>query len=200
MQDLITRKYITPTRARADNARYAGRSTPTRVKATAVITDLGGDYSVTVTGTYIRTLPLTKSLTNCTSKEPLPDYVDFDSLITVELDANPNTEFHTDGTTYLSVKTRIGGREIKTPFTISGDKKKATISYQLENSGNYSRVNIVGECFPVEVVGKEYGSINVYLVTLDNLKEFAAKRYFTDGGEMWIWASMLTVSKEFTRI
>lgn len=157
--------------------------TPTRLKATAVITDLGGDYSVTVMGTYIRTLPLTKSLTNCTSKKPLPDYVDFDSLITVELDANPNTEFHTDGTTYLSVRTRVGGREIKTPFTISGDKKKATISYQLENSGNYSRVNIVGECFPVEVVGKQYGSINVYLVTLDNLKEFAAKRYFTDGGE-----------------
>lgn len=157
--------------------------TATRLKATAVITDLGGDYSVTVTGTYIRTLPLTKSLTNCTSKDPLPDYVDFDSLITVELDANPNTEFHTDGTTYLSVKTRVGGREIKTPFTISGDKKKATISYQLANSGDYSRVNIVGECFPVEVVGKQYGSINVYLVTLDNLKEFAAKRYFTDGGE-----------------
>lgn len=158
-------------------------STATRVTATAVITDLGGDYSVTVTGTYIRTLPLTKSLTNCTSKEPLPDYVDFDSLITVELDANPNTEFHTDETTYLSVITRIGGRETKTPFTISSDKKKATISYQLENSGIYSRVNIVGECFPVEVVGKQYGSINVYLVTLDNLKEFAAKRYFTDGGE-----------------
>lgn len=157
--------------------------TPTRLTATAVITDLGGDYSVTVTGTYIRTLPLTKSLTNCTSKDPLPDYVDFDSLITVELDANPNTEFHTDETTYLSVRTRIGGREIKTPFTISGDKKKATISYQLANSSTYSRVNIVGECFPVEVVGKQYGSINVYLVTLDNLKEFAAKRYFTDGGE-----------------
>lgn len=159
------------------------KSTSTRLTATAVITDLGGDYSVTVTGTYIRTLPLTKSLTNCTSKEPLPDYVDFDSLITVELDANPNTEFHTDETTYLSVTTRIGGRETKTPFTISGDKKKATISYQLANSGGYSRVNIVGECFPVEVVGKQYGSINVYLVTLDNLKEFAAKRYFTDGGE-----------------
>lgn len=158
-------------------------STSTRVTATAVITDLGGDYSVTVTGTYIRTLPLKKSLTNCTSKEPLPDYVDFDSLITVELDANPNTEFHTDETTYLSVTTRVGGRNTKIPFTISGDKRKATISYQLANSGDYSRVNIVGECFPVEVVGKEYGSINVYLVTLDNLKEFAAKRYFTDGGE-----------------
>lgn len=158
-------------------------STSTRVTATAVITDLGGDYSVTVTGTYIRTLPLKKSLTNCTSKDPLPDYVDFDSLITVELDANPNTEFHTDETTYLSVTTRIGGRETKTPFTISSDKRKATISYQLANSSVYSRVNIVGECFPVEVVGKQYGSINVYLVTLDNLKEFAAKRYFTDGGE-----------------
>lgn len=159
------------------------KSTSTRVTATAVITDLGGDYSVTVTGTYIRTLPLRKSLTNCTSKEPLPDYVDFDSLITVELDANPNTEFHTDETTYLSVTTRVGGRETKIPFTISGDKKKATISYQLANSSDYNRVNIVGECFPVEVVGKQYGSINVYLVTLDNLKEFAAKRYFTDGGE-----------------
>lgn len=159
------------------------KRTSTQVTATAVITDLGGDYSVTVTGTYIRTLQLTKSLTNCTSKDPLPDYVDFDSLITVELDANPNTEFHTDETTYLSVRTQKGGREIKTPFTISGDKKKATISYQLENSSLYRRVNIVGECFPVEVVGEQYGSINVYLVTLDNLKEFAAKRYFTDGGE-----------------
>lgn len=158
-------------------------TTSTRVTATAVITDLGGDYSVTVTGTYIRTLPLKKSLTNCTSKEPLPDYVDFDSLITVELDANPNTEFHTDETTYLSVTARVGGRETKTPFTISSDKKKATISYQLANSSKYNRVNIVGECFPVEVVGKQYGSINVYLVTLDNLKEFAAKRYFTDGGK-----------------
>lgn len=158
-------------------------TTSTRVTATAVITDLGGDYSVTVTGTYIRTLPLKKSLTNCTSKEPLPDYVDFDSLITVELDANPNTEFHTDETTYLSVTARAGGRETKTPFTISSDKKKATISYQLANSSKYSRVNIVGECFPAEVVGKQYGSINVYLVTLDNLKEFAAKRYFTDGGK-----------------
>jgi hypothetical protein len=159
------------------------KSTSTRVTATAVITDLGGDYSVTVTGTYIRTLPLTKSLTNCTSKDPLPDYVDFDSLITVELEANPNTEFHTDGTTYLSVTARVGGRKTKIPFTISGDKRKATISYQLANSSDYNRVNIVGECFPVEVVGKQYGSINVYLVTLDNLKEFAAKRYFTDGGE-----------------
>lgn len=158
-------------------------STSTRVTATAVITDLGGDYSVTVTGTYIRTLPLKKSLTNCTSKEPLPDYVDFDSLITVELDANPNTEFHTDETTYLSVTTRVGGRETKTPFTISSDKRKATISYQLANSSKYSRVNIVSECFPVEVTGEQYGSINVYLVTLDNLKEFAAKRYFTDGGK-----------------
>lgn len=193
----ITVKPTSPVSARLDNPQvhYTNtdgepitqdmqvEGTSTQVTATAVITDLGGDYSVTVTGNYIRTLPLTKSLTNCTSREPLPDYVDFDSLITVELDANPNTEFHTDGTTYLSVMTRIGGREIKTPFTISGDKRKATISYQLANSGDYSRVNIVGECFPVEVVGKQYGSINVYLVTLDNLKEFAAKRYFTDGGE-----------------
>lgn len=193
----ITVKPTSPVSARLDNPQvhYTNtdgepitqdmqvEGTSTQVTATAVITDLGGDYSVTVTGNYILTLPLTKSLTNCASREPLPDYVDFDSLITVELDANPNTEFHTDGTTYLSVMTRIGGREIKTPFTISGDKRKATISYQLANSGDYSRVNIVGECFPVEVVGKQYGSINVYLVTLDNLKEFAAKRYFTDGGE-----------------
>lgn len=193
----ITVKPTSPVSARLDNPQvhYTNtdgepitqdmqvEGTSTQVTATAVITDLGGDYSVTVTGNYIRTLPLTKSLTNCASREPLPDYVDFDSLITVELDANPNTEFHTDGTTYLSVMTRIGIQEIKTPFTISGDKRKATISYQLANSGDYSRVNIVGECFPVEVVGKQYGSINVYLVTLDNLKEFAAKRYFTDGGE-----------------
>lgn len=156
---------------------------PMHITATVTIDNLGGDYSVIITGAYVRILPITKQLTNCTSENTIPDYVDFDSLITVELDANPNTEFHTDGTTYLSVTTRMGGQEIKTPFTISGDKKKATISYQLANSSGYSNVNIVGECFPVEVVGKQYGSINVYLVTLDNLKEFAAKRYFTVGVE-----------------
>lgn len=157
-------------------------TTSTRVIATAVICDLGGDYSVTVTGTYIRILPLTSSLTNCTSKEPLLDYADFDSLITVELVANQNTEFHTDETTYLSVTKRIGGQVIKTPFTISSNKKKATISYQLTNSSDYNKVSIVGECFPEEVVAEQYGSINVYLVTLDNLKEFAAKRYFNYEG------------------
>ncbi len=176
------------------------QSTSTRVTATAVITDLGGDYSVTVTGTYIRTLRLTNSLTNCTSKEPLPDYVDFDSLITVELDADTNTEFHTDETTYLSVTKRIGGQIIKTPFTISSDKRKATISYQLANSSDYNKVSIVGECFPVEVVGEQYGSINVYLVTLDNLKEFAAQRYSTDGENVDLGAYVNRIRRIYTNI
>lgn len=153
---------------------------PVNITATVTIDNLGGDYSVIITGTYIRILPITKLLTNCTSETTIPDYVDFDSLIKVTLIANDNTEFHKDDTTYLSVVTIIDGDEIKTPFYISSDKNTATISYQLENSSKYSGINIVGECFPKQIIAQQYGSINVYLVTLDNLKDFASKRYFIE--------------------
>lgn len=38
-------------------------------------------------------------------------------------------------------------------------------------------MGVVAEAYPVTVVGEQYGAINVYLVTLDELAEFSGKRF-----------------------
>ena len=44
--------------------------------------------------------------------------------------------------------------------------------------GDWYYFRIVGDAYPVTVVGGKYGAVNVYLVTIDNLDEFSKKRYF----------------------
>lgn len=150
--------------------------TETQATATVSISDFDISQPITLTGTVINILPLKVDLSNCTSKEPLNDYVDYDSHINVTLTANPNTEFSDANEVYLQLLSRLGQQTI-IPFNISADKLSASIDYTLTDSATYGRVMIHAEAFPKQVVGKNYGPINVYIVTLDNLKDFAEKRF-----------------------
>lgn len=150
--------------------------TETQATATVSISDFDISQPITLTGTVIDTLPLTVDLSNCTSDTPLNDYVDYDSRIEVTLTANPNTEFSDASEVYLQLLSRLG--QLTTiPFNISADKLSASVDYTLTNSSKYNRVTIHAEAFPKQVVGQNYGTINVYIVTLDNLKDFAEKRF-----------------------
>ena len=60
-------------------------------------------------------------------------------------------------------------------LTISDDGLTATGSIVM---GDWYYFRIVGDAYPVAVVGGKYGAVNVYLVTIDNLDEFSKKRYF----------------------
>ena len=145
--------------------------------ATVSISDFDISQPITLTGTVIDTLPLTVDLSNCISETPLNDYVDYDSRINVTLTANPNTEFSDASKVYLQLVHRVGGEQTTIPFNISADKLSASLDYTLTDSTEYNRVIIHAEAFPKQVVGQNYGAINVYIVTLDNLQDFAEKRF-----------------------
>lgn len=144
--------------------------------ATISISDFDISQPITLTGTVIKTVPLTVDLSNCISESPLNDYIDYNSRIEVTLTANPNTEFSDANEVYLELLSRLG--QVTTiPFTISADKLSASLDYTLTDSTQYGKATIHAEAFPKQVVGQNYGPINVYIVTLDNLQDFAGKRF-----------------------
>lgn len=149
-------------------------------QATLTVTDIDPTQPVTLTGSYDSVIEVATSLTNCTANDDLPQYVKDKQVLTVTLTANVNTEFDTEQSEPSFYYTDDYGNPNTQKLTISDDKKKATGS--LTVNGDWGKISIIGEAFPVAVVGEQYGAINVYLVTLDELVEFSGKRFFKETG------------------
>lgn len=149
-------------------------------QATLTVTDIDPTQPVTLTGSYDSIIEVATSLTNCTANDDLPQYVKDKQVLTVTLTANENTEFDTEQSEPEFYYTDDYGTPNTQKLTISDDKKTATGS--LTVNGDWGKISIIGEAYPVAVVGKQYGAINVYLVTLDELAEFSAKRFFKETG------------------
>lgn len=151
--------------------------------ATAVLTDVDPSKPVNISGQYVNVVHVDAGLSNCQSVDVLPDYYLQGSHVEITLQANENTEFQ--NTPVLSHQNEFGSYVSK-DFTVSADKKTATVAYDLPTDYEISSVSIFAEAVPVEVIGGNFGAINVYIVTLDNLQDFAEKRFFRDtssGGE-----------------
>ena len=123
---------------------------------------------------------ITNNLTLCQPIEPLPSYIIAGETLTVTIQANDGTEFDTEKSTPKFYYENEIGYPKTQYFTISSDKKTATGSIQV--NANWSGFAVIGIAYPVTVVGGQYGAINVYLVTLDELAEFSAKRFFKETG------------------
>lgn len=149
-------------------------------QATLTVTDIDPTQPVTLTGSYDSVIEVATSLTNCTANDDLPQYVKDKQVLTVTLTANVNTEFDTEQSEPTFYYTDDYGNPNTQKLTISDDKKTATGS--LTVNGDWGKISIIGEAFPVAVVGEQYGAINVYLVTLDELAEFSKKRFFKETG------------------
>lgn len=149
-------------------------------QATLTVTDIDPTQPVTLTGSYDSVIEVATSLTNCTANDDLPQYVKDKQVLTVTLTANVNTEFDTEQSEPTFYYTDDYGNPNTQKLTISDDKKTATGS--LTVNGDWGEISIIGEAFPVAVVGEQYGAINVYLVTLDELAEFSKKRFFKETG------------------
>lgn len=149
-------------------------------QATLTVTDIDPTKPVTLTGSYDSVIEVATSLTNCTANDDLPQYVKDKQVLTVTLTANVNTEFDTEQSEPTFYYTDDYGNTNTQKLTISDDKKTATGS--LTVNGDWGEISIIGEAFPVAVVGEQYGAINVYLVTLDELAEFSGKRFFKETG------------------
>lgn len=147
--------------------------------ATATVTDIDPTKPVTITGQYLYAIMIETSLSNCYADPELPEHLFEGDTLSVVLKANPNTAF--DDTDEMKIpgfsyQDEQGYYQNK-PLTVSKDKQTATGQILL---GNYQRMSVVAEAYPVTVVGEQYGAINVYLVTLDELAEFSGKRFFKE--------------------
>ena len=131
-------------------------------------------HPVTVNGktkqAAITQLPVTKHLVNCTGN--VPDFYYKGATIDITLTANEGFEFNICA---LQCTDQSGDLVERGEVNISADKKSAKIHYVLTE--NDVDITITGDCVPVEPVGVNYGAINVYKVTDDNLNAFSTIRF-----------------------
>lgn len=140
------------------------------VIARATVNDINASEPVMLEGSFERAVFIISEITNCTFETTPPEYIQQGETLHVKLVANPNTEF--DTAPYFDI---LAAYSTTQPLTVAEDKRTATGSV---TAGDWQRITIKGNATPVAVVGTQYGAINVYLVTLDELAEFSAKRFF----------------------
>ncbi|UWG69244.1 MAG: hypothetical protein [Bacteriophage sp.] len=132
------------------------------------------------TGKFTEGVSIESNLSNCHADPPLPEFLRYGEPLNVTIKANENTAFDTEQSTPSFSYYNEEGYPTKQDLTVSGDKKTATGSIVLQNGWYDFSVN--AQAYPVAVVGEQYGAINVYLVTLDELAEFSKKRFFKETG------------------
>lgn len=148
--------------------------------ATATVTDLDPNQPVTLTGKFVEVVSIEPDFSNCYADPPLPEFLQFSETLNVTLKANENTAFDTEQSTPKFFYYNEEDNPTTKDLTVSGDKKTATGSLVLQNG--WHNLSVIAQAYPVAVVGQQYGAINVYLVTLDELAEFSGKRFFKETG------------------
>lgn len=116
------------------------------------------------------------NFSNCYADPPLPEFLQYGETLNVTIKANENTAFDTEQSTPHFLYLNDKGYPASKDLTVSEDKKTATGSLVLQDG--WSNLSVNAQAYPVTVVGEQYGAINVYLVTLDELAEFSKKRFF----------------------
>lgn len=151
--------------------------------ATIAITNVDTSVSVVINGTYIKAIPVKNTLYNCTA-ENIPTYYTPTDKVSVTIQANEGSKF-TNETDPPEIRYTddFGGVQYKR-FTLSDDGKKGSVT--LDIAAECPKTEYIefrgGAQVDVQPSIKNYGSINVYVVTLDNLDAFSKKRYFTESG------------------
>ena len=125
--------------------------------------------TVTITGTFTpetpqKDVPVTYELTNCTVS-PQPQTVKTGS--TLNLTVTPNTNYKLDS---CNLVWNDGTKDVT--ISVTG----GVISFPVPDSCVSISVKAVASV--ITPIGRNYGAINVYCVTLDNLDAFSKQRFF----------------------
>lgn len=125
--------------------------------------------AVTITGTFTpetpqKDVPVTYALTNCTVS-PQPQTVKTGD--TLNLTVTPHTNYKLDS---CNLTWNDGTKDIT--ISVTG----GVISFPVPDS--CVSINVKAVASIITPVGKNYGAINVYCVTLDNLDAFSKQRFF----------------------
>ena len=159
---------------------YGGETynmTVTNQTATAIVPI--ATESVVINGEYLlgKYIEVQYGLTNCEIVGDKPVKVKTGQSYTFNFRANPNAEL-----TEIVVNYRADGNPVEVNGTISADKQTGSVTFDLaQNAVDLNIVANANVITPPTI--KNYGAINVYIVTLDNLDAFAKKRFFTQTSE-----------------
>lgn len=160
---------------------YGGETynmTVTNQTATAIVPI--ATESVVINGEYLlgKYIEVQYGLTNCEIVGDKPVKVKTGQSYTFNLRANANAELTDIESNFID----DDGNPVVVNGTISADKQTGSVTFTL--TPNAVDLNIVANANVVTPPTiKNYGAINVYIVTLDNLDAFAKKRFFTQTGE-----------------
>ena len=160
---------------------YGGETynmTVTNQTATAIVPI--ATESVIINGEYLlgKYIEVQYGLTNCEIVGDKPVKVKTGQSYTFNFRANANAEL-----TEIEANFKDdNGNPVVENGTISADKQTGSVTFTL--TPNAVDLNIVANANVVTPPTiKNYGAINVYIVTLANLYEFAKKRFFVQTGE-----------------
>lgn len=136
--------------------------------------------SVIINGEYLLGdfIEVNYSLTNCEIVGDKPVKVKTGQSYTFNFKANPNAEL----TKIQANFTNNIGDAVVSNGTISEDKQTGTVTFNLTSGAIDLTVYANADVVQPPTI-KNYGAINVYIVTLGNLDEFAKKRFFKPTGE-----------------
>lgn len=136
--------------------------------------------SVIINGEYLlgEYIAVDYGLTNCEIVGDKPVKVKTGQSYTFNFKANPNTELTE---IQANFQNELGDWVLK-QGTISEDKQTGTVTFELTTGANHLTVYGTADVVQPPTI-KNYGAINVYIVTLENLDDFAKKRFFKPTGE-----------------
>ena len=136
--------------------------------------------SVIINGEYLLGdfIEVDYSLTNCEIIGDKPVKVKTGQSYTFNFKANANAELTKIQAHFIN----DNGDTIASNGTISEDKQTGTVTINVTTGATYFTVYANADAVQPPTI-KNYGAINVYSVTLENLDEFSKKRFFKPTGE-----------------
>lgn len=160
---------------------YGGETynmTVTNQTATAIVPI--ATESVIINGEYLLGdyIEVDYSLTNCEIVGDKPVKVKTGQSYTFNFKANANAELTEIQVNYQNEM----GDWVAKQGTISENKQTGSITFELTTGAAHLTVYANADVVQPPTI-KNYGAINVYIVTLANLDEFAKKRFFVQTGE-----------------
>ena len=136
--------------------------------------------SVIINGEYLLGdfIEVYYSLTNCEIVGDKPVKVKTGQSYTFNFKANPNAELTEIQANFIN----DSGDPIVINGTISENKQTGTVTINLTSGTSHFTVYANADVVQPPTI-KNYGAINAYIVTLENLDEFSKKRFFKPTGE-----------------
>ena len=152
----------------------------TVVNQTATFTVPIATDSVIINGTYLLGdfIEVDYSLTNCEIVGDKPVKVKTGQSYTFNIKANANAELTAIRANFIN----DNGDTVVSNGTISEDKQTGTVTVNVTTGATDFTVYANADAVQPPTI-KNYGAINVYSVTLENLDEFSKKRFFKPTGE-----------------